>query len=297
MRVFLLAIDQREQVPSFRLTSFFTIYERNDLLVVWDFESDGSPGQLHITVEQELSAKTEIIRRSDSLSPSRKQYTIHHLPSNRHYQVCLLFTRVAHGTDKYCRETSVSAKQTLSSLLSLNRSILFGFLAGTMLTACLLFTLAFLCHLQDQRKSRRTMKSSLSHHPRYMYIDRNDDDGTYSHSIVSFPSSKYQHLRKPARGTFTLPMQSSPISRSPCCFLHYHHTPPTTLSSTATGTQRINSLSLDCSHGLEIEPMTSTSTMSNATLDERPVSNRLHCSTKHVYEELADETTMTNFLL
>jgi hypothetical protein len=42
--------------------------------------------------------------------------------------------------------------------------------------------------------------------------------------------------------------------------------------------------------------MTSMSMVSNATLDERPV-NRLHCSTKHVYEELGDETTMTNFLL
>ena len=244
-------------------------------------------------IEQETSTKIEIIRRSSSISPYLKQYVIHHLPFNKNNYVCLLLTRSSYGTDKYCRETITSTNQTISQILYINRSIVFGFLIGTILTTCILVTLGFICHLHYKRKHSHP----LFHHQqqkqqRYLYINRNDDDGTYSHSIVSSPSPKYQHLRKNRRRTYLTPIppwyqpnskQLPQSPRSPCCFLPYHNR---TLSSSTT-TNRITSLSSDYSNGMDKEQMTSTSIMSNMSFDEQQ-SNIIQSPARHVYEELGD---------
>ena len=202
-------IDDSHPLSSFRLTSFDTIYEDNDLIVSWSFDAsslfnDPMKIQFQIVIEQELFSRTEIIRRTNFISPFLKQYTLHHLPAKRNYQVCLLLTRTSYGTDKYCRETTGTSNQTVSQYLSVNRSILCGFLVGTLVTAGLLVIFAFTYHLHMKHTSRQKAKSSLADHhgrQRYMYIQRNEDDGTYSHSIVSLPSSKFPRLEEESSRT------------------------------------------------------------------------------------------------
>jgi hypothetical protein len=291
--------DNPPQISSFRLTSFYTLYENNDLLIFWDFETRSSLNhllttQFQIIIEQEVSTQTEIIRRSGIISPYLKQYIIPHLPSNKIYYVCLLFARVSSGTDKYCRETKTSANETFVQTLFINRSIIFGFLIGTILTTTFLITLAFICRLHYKRKHSHPLFDPSQHQrqQRYMYITRNDMDGTYSHSFVSSPSSKYHHLRKPRRRPYLTPIppwyhqnsrQLPTNIRPPCCFLQYHDR---TLSGSTT-TNRITSLSSDYSNGIDKEQMTSTSLMSNTSLDERQ-SHMIQNPAKHVYEELGD---------
>jgi len=286
-------------ISSFRLTSFYTIYENDDLLIFWDF--DQTPylsTKLQITIEQ----NNEIIRRSDYFSPFLKQYMISHLSSNKNYYVCLLMTRVSFGTDKYCRETRTSTQQTFRQILFVNRSLIFGFLVGTILTTSLLLTVTFICHLKFKRKHDEQLiplsRPKQQQHPRYMYVNRNDSDGTYSHSILSSSSSssKYQHLNKQPpqqqRRTYLTPIppwyyrnsRASSVAanpRSPCCFLQYHQR---TLSDCTT----TNPSDYSNSNGIEKEQVTSTSFMSNMSLDEPTnsiIQNSFH---RHVYEELAD---------
>ncbi|CAF0925552.1 unnamed protein product [Rotaria sordida] len=325
-------LNNRLAVSSFRLTSFYTSYENHSLTIYWDFDPTFSLNsltfiQFQIILEQESSSNTQIIRRSGFISPYLKQYTIHHIPSNKNYYVCLLLTRSSFGTDKYCREartkittttttTTISntilSKQAFVRMLFANRSIVFGFLFGTILTTSLLLTLAFLCHLRSKRQCYRRAASSLFNHhyhhqqqqqKHYLYVDRNDDDGTYSNSILS-SSSKYNHFkRSPHRTCFpSLPSNQSwyrrgltqlPITPLPptCCFHHHHHhhlTPDATISSSSTTTRRITSLSSQYSNEMDKEQMTSTSIMSSTSSDEQTH----HSPAKHVYEELADETTM-----
>ena len=183
--------------------------------------------------------------------------------------VCLLLTRLSYGTDKYYRETRTSINQTLF----MNRSILFCFLIGTILTTCCLVTIAFICHLKYKQKyfHHHSFHQKPKH---YMYIDRNNNDGTtYSYSIISTSPSKYHHLKNNYHRTYLKPIPSwyhrntrqfSSIPRSPCCFLQYHDR---ALSSNTT-MNRITSSSSDYSNGIEKEQMTSTSIMSNTSLDE-----------------------------
>jgi hypothetical protein len=122
-----------------------------------------------------------------------------------------------------------------------------------------------------------------------MYIDRNSD-GTYSHSIVSSPSTKYHHIGKKTYLTSAPPWyhnhskHSSSMPRSPCCFLNYHDR---TLSSSTT-TNRIASLSSEYSNGIDKEQITSTSMMSNTSLDEQQNNIIIQTPAKHLYEELGD---------
>lgn len=280
---------------SFRLTSFYTLYERDDLLIFWDFDiRPFSTTKFQIIIEQEIGSKSEIIRRTDYLSPYLKQYIIPHLSSNKNYYVCLLITRISFGTDKYCREIrALSSSQTLRQMLFLNRSIIFGFLVGTILTASLLIIFAFICHLQYKRKHSHPFYNQQQQQ-RYMYITRNDLDGSYSHSLMSSPSSKYHHLRKTTRRSYLTPIPPwynrnlrhlPPNPRSTCCFLQYHDR---TLSSSTT-TNRITSVSSDYSNGIDKEQMTSTSLMSNTSFDEQQQANQIIQSpTKHFYEELGE---------
>lgn len=319
--------NNQSDMSSFRLTSFYTIYENNNLIIYWDFDSifsadDLSLIQFQIILEQESSSSnTQVIRRSGYISIYLKQYIIHHIPSNKNYYVCLLLTRSSYGTDKYCRETRtiitsttisttisniILSKQAFVHMLITNRSIVFGFLFGTILTTGLLLTLAFICHLRSKRQRSRRATSSLYHHSHpqrqhYLYVDRNDDDGTYSNSIFSSSSStKYNHFRKKHHRTCfpSLPSEQSwyrrgltqyPTAppRPPCCFHHHHLTPDTTMSSSTT-TRRIATLSSQYSNGLDKEPMTSTSIMSSTSSDEQTNNS----PAKHVYEELSDETIM-----
>ncbi|UJR09924.1 hypothetical protein I4U23_014145 [Adineta vaga] len=292
-----LNIDENV-IPSFRLTSFHTLYENNDLLVYWDFDITSSSKdlvstQFQIIVEQE----SETIRRSQYLSPYLKQYIIRHLPSNKNYYVCLILTRTFYGTDKYCRQTNTSVHQTFSQMLFVNRSILFGFLTGTILTACLLVTLAFICHLQYKRKHSLTLFPLHQQESHYMYINRNDDDGTYSHSIISSQSPKYPYSKRShRRRTYLAPVPSwyqpnskpiSTIPRSPCCFSQYHNR---TLSDCTT-TNRMPSVSSEYSNGIDKEQMTSTSIMSNMSSDEQH-SNIIQNPAKHVYEDIGDDSLL-----
>ena len=306
----------------FRLTLFYAAYENDNLIIHWDFDSSLSPNALtaikcQIVLEQESSANTQILRRTAFISVQLKQYTIHHIPANRNYYICLLLTRSSFGTDKYCREIRTTLTTTISSptlskqafvhMLFANRSIVFGFLVGMILTTGLLLTFAFICHLRSKRQHyRRAAASSMFHHPHpkqqpYLCIDRNDDDGAYSNSVFSSTSSKSNHFRKACHRTCFPPIPSdqswyrrtvrqapsAPPPPPPCCFHHHHrHTPDTSLSSSIT-TRRINTLSSQYSTGLDKEPMTSTSIMSSASSDEQTIGS----PTKHVYEELADETT------
>lgn len=264
---------------SFRLTSFYTLYERDDLLIFWDFDiRPFSSTKFQIIIEQEIGSKSEIIRRTDYLSPYLKQYIIPHLSSNKNYYVCLLITRISFGTDKYCREIrALPSHQTLRQMFFLNRSIIFGFLVGTILTASLLIIFAFICHLQYKRKHAHRLFNSPHQQKRYMYITRNDLDGSYSHSLIS---SKYHHLRKsyltPIPPWYNRNLRHLPPNpRSTCCFLQYHDR---TLSSSTT----TNRVSTDYSNGIDKEQMTSTSLMSNVSFDER--TNQ----TKHLYEDLGE---------
>lgn len=328
--------------PPLRLTTFSTIYEHHDLLVFWDFDPPTTPNltsqiQFQIIVEQESLLTTQIIRRSGLISPYLKQYIVSHIPPNKNYYVCLLLTRASYGTDKYCRETRTATSTTSSSttmtttlaslilskqafvhLLFTNRSIMFGFLFGTILTTALLLTLAFLCHLRTKRQRCQRAASALFHyqHPsppppqqqqhqqqrqHYLYADRIDDDGTYSNSIFSsLSSSKYNHSRKNRRRAGFPTDQAwyrrglTPLPTAPsaprCCF-HHIHTPDTTMSSSATA-RRLTTLSSQYSNGMDREPMTSTSVMSSTSLDEQSQTTNTNSPGKHVYEELADETTM-----
>ncbi|CAF4751190.1 unnamed protein product [Rotaria socialis] len=323
-------IPTSDDISSFRLTSFYTMFDNNNLLIDWDFDpifstTSLSQLQFQITVEQETSLNTQIIRRSGFISPYLKQYTIHHIPSNKNYYVCLLLTRSSVGTDKYCREarptiittTAISntilSKQAVVHMLFTNRSILFGFLFGAILTTSLLLALAFLCHLRSKRQRYQRAASSLYHHSHrhplqqqkhYLYIDRNEDDGAYSNSVFSSSSSssKFNHFRRnPRRACFpSLPPNQSWYHRglkelptaplpSTCCFHHHHHhhTPDTTMSSSTTA-RRITSLSSQYSNEMDKERMTSTSIMSSTSSDEHAHNS----PAKHLYEELADETTM-----
>jgi hypothetical protein len=289
--------DNENQISSFRLTSFNTVYENNDLLIFWDFDTSSTlihllTTKFQIIIEQEISSKTEIIRQSDFISPYLKQYIIPHLSSNKNYYVCLLLIRSSYGTDKYCRETKTSTNQTFFQLLFINRSIILGFLIGIILTTSLLITLAFICQLHYKRKHSHPLFDHHHQQQRYMYINRNENDGTYSHSIVSSPSSKYHHLKKPRRRTYLTPIppwyhrnsrQLPSNPRSSCCFLQYHDR---TLSGSTT-TNRIASFSSEYSNGIDKEQITSTSLMSNTSLDEQP-SHFIQSPVKHVYEELGD---------
>lgn len=328
---------QPSEVSSFRLTSFYTNYDNNHLIIHWDFDRNFSAEQLssiqfQVILEQESpSLNPQIIRRSGVISAHLRQYIIHHIPPNKNYYVCLLLTRSTYGTDKYCRETRtlrvttttdmmitttttvsnlILSKQAVVHMLFTNRSIVFGFLFGTILTTGLLLTLAFVCHLRLKQQRCQRAVASLFHHPHqqqhYLYVDRNDDDGTYSNSLFSSSSStKYHHCRKTRSRTCfpSLTTDQSWYRRSisqyptappapPCCFHHHHHgqqhTPDTTISSTATA-RRITTLSSQYSNTMEKEPMTSTSIMSSASSEEQ---TNHHSPAKHVYEELADETTM-----
>ncbi|CAF2400282.1 unnamed protein product [Rotaria sp. Silwood2] len=319
-------LKNRLEISSFRLTSFYTSYENNSLTVYWDFDPTFSLNyvtfiQFQIILEQDSSLNTQTIRRSGYISPYLKQYTIHHIPSNKNYYVCLLLTRSSFGTDKYCREArtitttttattiisnTILSKQAFIHMLFTNRSVVFGFLFGTILTTSLLLALVFLCHLRSKRQCYRRAASSLFHHQQqkhYLYVDRNDDDGTYSNSIFSSSSSKYNHFkRSPPRTCFpSLPSNQSwyrrgltqlPTAPLPpaCCFHHHHHhhlTPDTSISSSTTP-RRITSLSSQYSNEMDKEQMTSTSIVSSTNSDEQTNNS----PAKHVYEELADETTM-----
>ncbi|CAF4223807.1 unnamed protein product, partial [Adineta steineri] len=55
----------------------------------------------------------------------------------------------------------------------------------------------------------------------------------------------------------------------------------------STTTNRMISLSSEYSNGIDKEPMTSTSIMSNMSLDDQE-SHTIQSPTKHVYEELGD---------
>lgn len=63
------------------------------------------------------------------------------------------------------------------------------------------------------------------------------------------------------------------------------------MSSSATA-RRLTTLSSQYSNGMDREPMTSTSVMSSTSLDEQSQTTNTNSPGKHVYEELADETTM-----
>ena len=326
-------------MSSFRLTSFYTDYDNKHLIIHWDFDRRFSTEQLssiqfQIILEQESpSANPQIIRRSGLISAHLRQYIIHHIPPNKNYYVCLLLTRSTYGTDKYCRETRtlrvatatgttittttttvsnmILSKQAVVHMLFTNRSVVFGFLFGTILTTGLLLTLAFICHLRLKQQRCQRAVASLFHHPHqqqhYLYVDRNDDDGTYSNSLFSSSSStKYHHCKKSRSRTCfpSLATDQSWYRRSltqyptappvpPCCFHHHHaqqqqHTPDTTMSSSATA-RRIPTLSSQYSNTMEKEPMTSTSIMSSASSEEQ---TNHHSPAKHVYEELGDETMM-----
>ncbi|CAF1387668.1 unnamed protein product [Adineta steineri] len=287
--------NEEINVSSFRLTSFYTLYENNDLLVFWDFDTLLTDylltAQLQIIIEHE----SQIIRRSKYLSPYVKQYIIPHIPPNKNYYVCLLLKQSSYGTNKYCREVILLTNQTFSQLLYVNRSIVFGFFTGTILTTCLLVTLAFICHLHYKRKHFYPLYHHPHHHhhhphqqqQRYMYIHRTNDEGTYKHSILSSSLSKQQrrrgHLKPLPTWYQQTSKQLSSIPRSPCCLLQYHDR---TLSSSTT-TNRMISLSSEYSNGIDKEPMTSTSIMSNMSLDDQE-SHTIQSPTKHVYEELGD---------
>lgn len=288
--------DNQNPISSFHLTSFSTHYENNDLLIYWDFDTSSSllhllTTKFQIIIEEEKSSKTEIIRRSDFISPYLKQYIIPHLPANKNYYVCLLLIRSSYGTDKYCREIRTSINQTFFQILFLNRSIILGFLVGIILTTSLLITLAFICHLNFKRKRSHPIFDQKQKQC-YMYVTQNEINGAYTHSLASSPSSKYNYLRKNSRRTYLSPippwynrnLRQLPLNtRSPCCFLQYHDR---TLSSSTT-TNRIASLSSEYSNGIDKEQMTSTSLMSNTSLDEQP-SQCIQSPAKHVYEELGD---------
>ena len=345
----LSTVTKRTSLPfeysSFRLTSFTAVYESGDLIVYWDFNTPPVLNntrrlQFQIIVEQQSSSDHTIIRRSGWISPYLKQYILPNIPSNENYYVCLLITQSSHGTDKYCREIQtinieisstsqtnfVLSKQAFVHLLFTNRSIMFGFLVGTILTAGLLLASAFVCHLRSKRDRFQRATSSLFHyqhppqspsqqhpqhqqlqqhstHQHYLYADQQIEDPIYSNSIFSsLSSAKSTHGRKQRRRPY-FPSNPSwyhrdfhPLSTVPgtprCCFHHHHHhhLPETTISSSATA-RRIATLSSQYSTGMEKEPMTSTSIMSTTSSDETP-HPIAHSPTKHVYEELSDETTM-----
>jgi hypothetical protein len=174
----------------------------------------------------------------------------------------------------------------------MNRSIILGFLVGIILTTCLLITLAFICHLNYKQKHSHDIfnhQHQQQQQQRYMYVTRNEIDGTYSHSIVSSPYLLKKTHRRRTYGTPISPWyhrnlrQLSSNPRSPCCFLQYHDR---TLSGSTT-TNRITSLSSDYSNGIDKEQMTSTSLMSNTSIDEQQ-SQCIQSPVKHVYEELGD---------
>lgn len=297
---------RKKEVSSFRLTSFVTSYENKNLIVSWDFDSNSFVENLpSIKFQILLEQDSIIIRRSTFISPYLKQYTIHHIPSMKTYYVCLLLIRSSFGTDKYCREirtslptttttatemTTVLPKQIFANILFTNRSIVFGFLFGTILTTGLLLTLAFICHLRSKQQQQQQQShqyqspmSTLYHRPssqqQYLYIDQNDDGSFFS-------TTKYHHLTKNAQQRNRMCYQSwyrratdVPLP-PPCCF---HHHPA--MSSTSTA-RRLNTLSSQYSNGLDKEPMTSTSIMSS-TSSEEPTNPS---PAKHVYEELTDES-------
>ncbi|CAF1383874.1 unnamed protein product [Adineta steineri] len=317
------SVKNLSEISSFRLTTFYTTYENDNLIIHWDFDSTLSSNYLtlikfQIILEHESSTSTQTIRRTGFISPYLKQYTIHHIPSNKNYYICLLLTRSTYGTDKYCRETrtiitttisnTILSKQAFVHMLFTNRSIVLGFVFGTILTTGLLLTLAFICHLRSKRQRYRRATSFIFHHPHqkqqhYLYIDKNDDDGTYSNSVLSSTSSKYNHFRKTCRQTCFPSLQSdqswyhrglkqlptAPPPPPPCCFHHHHlhHTPDTSLSSSITA-RRITTLSSQYSNGIDKEQMTSTSVMSTTSSDEQANNS----PAKHVYEELTDESSM-----
>ncbi|CAF1563913.1 unnamed protein product [Adineta ricciae] len=313
------------ELSSFRLTSFYTTYEEDNLIIHWDFDSKLSTKYLtlikfQIVLEQQSSSNTQIVRRTSYISPHLKQYIIHHIPANKNYYICLLLTRSSFGTDKYCREirtiitsstilNPILSKQAFVHMLFTNRSILFGFLFGTILTTGLLLTLAFICHLRSKRQHYRRATASMFPHTHqkqqtYLCIDKNnnDDDGTYSNSIFSSTSSKSNHFRKTCRRTCFPPipsdqswyrrslrqLPSAPPLPPPCCFHHHHRNTPDASICSSTTTRRITTLSSQYSNAVDKEAMTSTSIMSSASSDEPTISS----PTKHVYEELGDEITI-----
>ncbi|CAF4047686.1 unnamed protein product [Rotaria magnacalcarata] len=286
--------EEKNSISSFKLTSFNAYYENNDLLIFWNFDASLLSNyflktKFQIIIEQEFPSKIEIIRETNYISPYLKQYIISNLSPNKIYHVCLIITRLSYGTDKYCRETKTTTNSTLIQTLVINRSTVLGFLIGTLLTICFLVVLAFICHLYYQRKHCNPIFRQQQKQKSFMYIDRDDNDGTYSYSLVSPPSLRYHNLRKNRYRTYLKPASSwyyhnsrqlSRIRASPCCFLPYNDR---TFSSSLT-TNRITSLSSDYSNGIDKEPVTSTSLMSNTSLDER--SQVVRSSTKHVYEEV-----------
>lgn len=284
-------------MSSFNLKSFTTFYENNDLLIFWDFDTSSSSllkAKFQIIIEQELPSKIEIVRHTKFISPYLKQYIIPNLPSNKIYHVCLLITRSSYGSDKYCRETRTSTNTTLSQNLYINRSIIFGFFIGTIITICFLTILAFICHLNYKQKRCRPLFQSQNQNQqkRYMYIDRSENDGTYAYTLVNSPTLRYYNVKKHRHRTYLKPTASwyyhdsrqlPRIRGSPCCFLPYHDR----IFTDSITTNRITSLSSDYSSGIDKEPVTSTSIMSNTSLDGQQSDIILNMA-KHVYEEVGD---------
>ena len=299
---FVLVIETREKInidqdviSSFHLTLFNTHYENDNLLIVWDFDANFSSNHImntnfQIIIEEQFSSKIEIIRQSGFISPYLKQYIVSHLPSNRIYHACLLITRSSGDNDKYCREIRTS----INHILTVNHSVIFGFLIGTILTTCFLVILAFVYHLRYRQKYfyHSYHHYQRQHEKNYMCVGRNDVNGTYSYSIMTSPLSKYTHYRKNRHRTHLKSTslwchpksaQLPPISHSPCCFLRYHDR---ILSGSRT-TNRMTSISSDYSNEVDKEQTTSTSMMSNTSSDEQQ-NNIIQSSAKHRYEELGE---------
>ncbi|CAF1269547.1 unnamed protein product [Rotaria sp. Silwood1] len=290
--------NNQNSISSFYLTSFNTYYENNDLLIFWDFDTNLLTNyflktKFQIIIEQEYPSKIEIIRQTDFISPYLKQYIIHNLPSNQIYHICLLITRLSYGTDKYCREITTTIITSNKQTLFINRSIIFGFLIGTILTICFLIILSFICRLHYKQNHSHHLFHQHNEQKHNMYMDRNNNDNeTYTYSFISSPSIKYYYLKNNPCQTCIKPTSSWHYHNSkqlPCiqpssyCLLKYHNR---TLSDSIT-INPITSLSSEYSNGIDKEPITSTSIMSNTSLDEQS-SHIIQCSTKHVYEELGD---------
>ncbi|CAF1145872.1 unnamed protein product [Didymodactylos carnosus] len=279
---------------SLQLTSFYTIYENNNLIVLWDYNDDSiihDITQFQIILEQEIIADhtmnpNVIVRRSGSLSSNIKKYIIRHVQPNMKYFVCISITRFGHGTDKYCRDilTTVSSLTTdyrllqsvstsstkivnslLWNLLS-NKSVLFGFFVGTTITSSLLLILTLTCHkIRKYRQEKSTTANLFEQH--YMYAD-----GNYSNSICEHHDEQklYDYLKYQSKTSRK--RQSSCLS---LCFrkkLINHRQ----LSTTSFPTTSDNANYTTCRGGGDDN--TSASTLSE--------SEQL---SKHVYQEIGND--------
>ncbi|CAF1626251.1 unnamed protein product, partial [Didymodactylos carnosus] len=201
---------------SLQLTSFYTIYESNNLVVFWDYNDDNiilDITEFQIILEQEFAAdhtrnSNMIARRSGSLLPGIKKYIIRHVQPNTKYFVCICITRLGRDTDKYCRDiltitlpvttdyrllqsASTSTSNSLLWNILLNKSVLFGFLFGTIITTTFLLILALTCRkIHKYRKEKSKTANLFEQH--YMYVD-----GNYSNSICEHHHGKkvYDYLK------------------------------------------------------------------------------------------------------